>query len=128
LAPPAAIVVGGAITAEAVAETTTAAKTAPAVETMAATALEAMAAATTMAAAKAAAATVATATAAAATDQEQWGAFGTRCRLLGATEIARLCQRGSCGEGQRKSADKARRNETVSHDILHSHVHNHAAH
>jgi|GEM_PF-2808353 hypothetical protein len=62
LAPPAAVVVGGAIKAEAVAETTTAAETAPAVKTMAATALETMAAAT-------AASTVAAATA--ATDQEQ---------------------------------------------------------
>jgi hypothetical protein len=126
LAPPAAVVVGGAIKAEVVAETTTAAETAPAVETMAATALETMAAATTMTAATAAVA--ATSATAAATDQEQWAAFGTRCRLLGAVEIARLCQRGSCGEGQRKSADKAKRNEAVSHDILHSHIHPHAAH
>jgi hypothetical protein len=81
---------------------------------MAAAKSAAMAAAKSAATATVAAAATATAT---ATDQDQWAASCTHCLLLGAAEIARLCQRGSCGKGQRKSADKTRHNVTVPHDL-----------
>ena len=107
LAPPAAVVRGGAKKATEM----TAMETMPAGEGVTAT-IPAAKSATTMAATKSAATVAATA----ATDQDQRAASCTQRLLLGAAEIARLCERGSCGKGQRKSADKTSRNETVPHD------------
>jgi hypothetical protein len=105
-APPAAtvvIVVGAAKSAKAAAEVT--------VETTASTKPTPVATEAVTTAAKAAPVAATT-----ATDQDQWAACCTQQLLLGATDIVRLCDRGSGRTSERKSTNKTRRDKTAFYD------------